>query len=245
MLAGALALWTAREQRAEVLRGLQQTAQALQLAVDRELRAGTAALEVLAGMPGLEALLAGGPVAEAEFTALHAQASALLRRPITGLRAVTLLAAEPAGQPPRLLLTTLAPPDAQPARLPAPRFAPRPDGSQPEPAAPWAEAPHSPAPRITDLFQTPADPHWRFAITLPLQRDGQVAGLLVGTLGPERIAAILQEHQPPAGWEAVVVDRAGSPSPAPARRCQRAGRRAGCRPPPSRPSRRGRISAPC
>ncbi|WBV44289.1 HWE histidine kinase domain-containing protein [Pseudoroseomonas cervicalis] len=210
VLAGALALWTAREQRAEVLRGLQQTAQALQLAVDRELRAGSTALEVLAGMPGLDALFAG-PVAPEEFATLHAQASALLRRPATGLRAVAVLAAGEPGQPPRPLLTTLAPPDAQPTRLPVLRFAPRADGSLPDPDTPWAEALRSPLPRITDLFQTAHDPLWRFAILLPLQREGQVVGLLVGTLGPERIAAILQEHQPPAGWEAVVVDRSGLP----------------------------------
>ncbi|WP_307138392.1 sensor histidine kinase [Pseudoroseomonas cervicalis] len=210
VLAGALALWTAREQRAEVLRGLQHTAHALQLAVDRELRAGIAALEVLGGMPGLDPLLAGTIGAE-EFAALHAQASALLRRPATGLRSLTVVSAEEAGQPPRLLLSTVSPPGAQPSRPPALRFAPRADGSIPDPIAPWIEALRSPLPRITDLFQTPLDPHWRFAITLPLQREGRTIGLLVGTLGPERIAAILQEHQPPAGWEAMVVDRVGHP----------------------------------
>ncbi|MCQ4158974.1 sensor histidine kinase [Roseomonas sp. GC11] len=208
LLSGALALWTAQAQRAEVLRGMAQTAHALQIAIDRELRTGMVTLEALAGMPGLDALLEPG-APEEEGAAFQARASAMAERPPGAMRNFALIRLGPAGEPLEQVMSTFGPPGMRrtlPTRIEHP---PRPGLPLPDAKTVWLEMIHGGRARVSDLYRNNQDQPWRFAITLPIEREGRPVALLIAALWPERITAILEEHRPPPGWHATVVDRGG------------------------------------
>ncbi|ONG57246.1 hypothetical protein BKE38_04705 [Pseudoroseomonas deserti] len=207
LLAGALALWTAHEQRGEVLRGMQHTGRALQLAVDRELRAGIAALDALATSPMLDAALLDDGSGEA-VGGFRAQAEALLDRPTSGLRRLILLA--PDARAPRQVMNT-----GHPAGAPLPaverlQYAPHAEGTGADFAQIWARILQQRRPRVSDLYRSAEDPGWRIALSLPVLRQQQVVAVLVAVMQPQRIAEVLAEQQPPPGWIASVVDRGGA-----------------------------------
>ncbi|WP_419896591.1 HWE histidine kinase domain-containing protein [Roseomonas sp. USHLN139] len=207
LLTGALAVWTAQEQRAEVLRGMQHTGRALQLAVDRELRAGIAALDALATSPMLDAALLDDGSGQS-VDGFRLQAEALLDRPTSGLRRLVLLA--PDARMPRQVMNT-----AYPAGTPLPRlerleYAPHAEGSGADFAQIWSRLLQQRRPRVSDLYRTAEDPGWRIALSLPVLRQQQVVAVLVAVMQPQRIAEVLVEQQPPPGWIASVVDRGGA-----------------------------------
>ncbi|WP_159999909.1 HWE histidine kinase domain-containing protein [Roseomonas sp. 18066] len=207
LLAAALAFWTAHEQRAEVLRGMEHTSRALQLAVDRELRAGIAALDALATSPMLDAALLDEGNGEAAG-GFRAQAEALLDRPTSGLRQLVLLLPDP--QSPRQVMNTARPAGAALSTVERLEYARQAESPSHDFAQIWARILQQRRPRVSDLYRSAENPAWRIALSLPVLRQQQVVAVLVAVLQPQRIAEVLAEQQPPPGWAATVIDRGGA-----------------------------------
>lgn len=203
-LAAGLAIWTAQEQRGDMLRAMAGTANALQLAVDRELRVTIAALEVLSTSPDLDRALREEGAVPA-LAAFHVQASALVARRAAALMNVSLYSVEAA----RPVLNTLVVPGAALPAIRPMRAPPRPDGSEHDPALPMRTALQDGQPYVSDLYRPALARDWVVAVALPVRREGRVVAVLAANLRPEGIGRILQEQAPPPGWVASVVDRAG------------------------------------
>lgn len=203
-LSASLAVWTAQEQRGDMLRAMSDTANALQLAVDRELRVTIAALEVLSTSPDLDRALRQDD-AEPALASFHAQASALVARRATALLNVSLYSVETTRQ---VLNTLVVPGAVLPASRPM-RFPPRPEGPVQEGTAFMRAVLQEEQPYVSDLYWPALARNWVVAVALPVRREGRTVAVLAANLRPEGIARILQDQSPPPGWIASVVDRSG------------------------------------
>ncbi|MFC4167763.1 HWE histidine kinase domain-containing protein [Teichococcus aestuarii] len=203
-LSAGLAVWTAQEQRGDMLRAMADTANALQLAVDRELRVTIAALEVLSTSPDLDRALQQ-EAAEQALASFHAQASALVARRTAALLNVSLYSVGTARQ---VLNTLVVPGAVLPAGRPM-RFPPRPEAAGQEAPAFMRAVLQGDEPYVSDLYWPALARNWVVAVALPVRREGRTIAVLAANLRPEGIARILQDQSPPPGWIASVVDRSG------------------------------------
>ena len=205
ILALVLVIWNARERREDVLRGLDATNSALQMAVDRELRVTAATLEILGTSQLVDAALGPEPAAASAIAALHRQALAIIARRPAALFNISLSTAEA----PRQLLNTLVPPGTPlpalgPLRYPAGR-----SGSQPGTREIWTEMVATRQLRISDLLWGPVAKGWLIGLSLPVLRGDRVIGVLTANILPASIGTILRELQPGSDQVIAVVDRTG------------------------------------
>lgn len=202
LLAIALVGWTASERRAEALRGIEATAQSLQVTLDRQLRQALTLLEVLGTSPAVDQALAeqpGGP----GIAALHAQASSLVARPV-GFGVIVLV---PAGTDQQAMNTRI-PVGERPPRLGGTRFPPRPLGPAPQPGQPLQDAIAKGERFVSDLLTGPVVGPI-VVLGVPVRRDGAVVGSLVAALEPQALAALLDAELRPDQGRAMLVDRGG------------------------------------
>ncbi|RYJ02225.1 MAG: hypothetical protein EON47_08195, partial [Acetobacteraceae bacterium] len=205
ILALVLVIWNARERREDVLRGLDATNSALQMAVDRELRVTAATPEILGTSQLVDAALGPEPAAASAIAALHRQALAIIARRPAALFNISLSTAEA----PRQLLNTLVPPGTPlpalgPLRYPAGR-----SGSQPGTREIWTEMVATRQLRISDLLWGPVAKGWLIGLSLPVLRGDRVIGVLTANILPASIGTILRELQPGSDQVIAVVDRTG------------------------------------
>jgi two-component sensor histidine kinase len=203
LLAAGLVGWTAQGRRAQELRGLEQTALALQLAIDRELGLVTAALQSLATSPALDQALAGGagsPLA-APF---HGQATALVESRRDILQLVWLAPADR----PVPIVNTRVPVGEAPPPLAASRHPPRPIGPPPDPRVVYRQVIEQGQPHVTDLVRG-AVVDWTMQVFVPVHRDGRVVAMLSAGLRPERLGEVLRAAAPRRNGVAALVDRGG------------------------------------
>ena len=203
LLAAALALWTAGGRRVDALRQLDQTARALQLAVDREIGLTIAALRVLGTSSALDAAMAAGPGGGGAVP-FHAQASALVASRPDALRAVWLVRPDF----PIAVVNTRAPPGQIVPLVGAMRFPDRPLGPPPDPVRALRELVSERRPLVTDLLRGPAI-DWTIVIALPVEREGRVIAVLGAGLTPASLSTVLREQAPLPGTTATLVDRGG------------------------------------
>jgi PAS domain S-box-containing protein len=202
LLATALVGWTAAERRGEALRGIEATAQSLQVTLDRQLRQAFTLLEVLGTSPALDEALAappGGP----GIAAFHAQASSLVAR--AGVFAVVALVPAGTGQQ---VMNTRIPVGQRPPALGAARFPPRPLGEPPQPGRPLLDAVTAGQRFISDLVAGPMAGQV-IVVGLPVRRGGVVVAALVAALEPQALVALLDAELRPDQGRAMVVDRGG------------------------------------
>lgn len=205
-LALALAVWMATERRADVLRGLDATAAAMQIAVDRELRLTVATLEVLGAAELLDDAMSRGPDAAEALASLHRQATAIVRRRPAALFNISLSTP----QAPRQLFNTLVPigaplPVLGPLRYPAGSSGPPPDT-----LAIWRNMVESRRVRFSGLIWGPVAQDWLVGISLPILRDDRVIAVLTANLLPSSLGAVLREQGLPNDRVAAVVDVQGN-----------------------------------
>jgi PAS domain S-box-containing protein len=203
LLAAGLVSWTAQGRRAQELRGLEQTALALQLAIDRELGLITAALQALATSPALDQALAGGagsPLA----AAFHAQATSLVESQGDILQLVWLAPADR----PVPIVNTRVPVGEAPPPLVASRHPPRPIGPLPDPRIVYRQVIENGQPHVTDLVRG-AVVDWTMQIFVPVRRDGRVVAMLSAGLRPERLGEVLRAAAPRRSGVAALIDRGG------------------------------------
>ncbi|MGG5808866.1 PAS domain-containing protein [Falsiroseomonas sp. CW058] len=203
VLAVGLVAWAAEGQRRDLLRGIEDTARTLQLAVDRELDLILASLDVLATSPALDQALAAG-AGDAGVAALHAQASEIVARRPGTLSIIWLL---PTGSP-TPVLNTLLPPGVVPPALTGSRYPPRGIGQAPAAGSAFAAAIATGRPYVGDLVRGPvAD--WTIAVTLPVRRGDRIVGVLAAGLRPASLGEVLRRHMPVGSGTAAVLDRGG------------------------------------
>jgi two-component sensor histidine kinase len=202
LLAVMLAYWSAMERRSAVLGGMAETARALQLAVDRDLRAAIAALEALSTSPALDQLVAEVPGEDAGF---RAQAETLMRRQAVAANAIVLTTTQ-GRQIFNTQLESAPPPDAPDIRgLRPPEGARRP--APPETAFQTAVETRQPA--ITPLLWGEFDRRFLAIAVVPVIRQGEVVALLGANLLPGNLAQVLRAQAPMEGWTASLVDDNG------------------------------------
>jgi PAS domain S-box-containing protein len=199
LLAAGLLAWTVEGRRAEALRGLEETARALQIAVDREFGDAIALLQALATSPALDAALAGGPGA----AAFHDQASEVVRLRPAALSAIWLMPRDVATP----AVNTLLPVGVPPPPLAASRFPPRPGGEAPTPGIAFRAAAAGEV-HVGDLVEGPLV-GWTVPVTLPVSRAGQVVGVIGAGIRPASLGEVLRRGLPAEADSAVLVDRGG------------------------------------
>jgi two-component system, sensor histidine kinase and response regulator len=170
-------------ERERVAQNTIMTARALMLAVDRELAAMRAAVEVLATSREL---------ASDDFAAFHERASALVRQ-LSGNNIVLI---EQSGQQ---LLNTLVPFGGRPL----------PHGGQRPRMALDRLMFNTGKPVITDLFFGPVARAPLVAIEVPVFRDGKVKYELSMALSPEHLGQILDRQKLAPAWVASIFDTNG------------------------------------
>jgi signal transduction histidine kinase/ActR/RegA family two-component response regulator len=179
VLALAVLLSNAREQRQELLDSEQGAMRAVVAAVDAELEAAVASLDALAASPRL---------ASDDLTGFHAEARELLsRRPgwanivLSDAAANQLLNARlPAG-----------------ARLSSNTYA---DGVQ--------QAARSGKPVVSDITYSDVLETYVFAVQIPIRRDAQITHVLSAALHPDAVRNIIRNQQVPAEGLVSVFDTA-------------------------------------
>lgn len=182
-----------RDERAQAGQRALQLARALSLAVEGELRARVAALQVLALSPALrERSSAGGKAAEGrpmgDFAAFRAEAQALLVRQFTG--ANILLLREDGQQ----LVNTALPADAA---LPVRRHLDT-----------LREVFATASPAVSNLYDGVGLGYPVVAVEVPVTRaDGDVAYSLALNPSLDAFGEVIRRQNPPEGWVVTVVDR--------------------------------------
>jgi signal transduction histidine kinase/ActR/RegA family two-component response regulator len=172
------------DERRVVVRTALETAKALSLVADREIAYRAAVLSTLAASPTLEA---------DSLPAFHAQASAAARQGYQ--RAIVLTDLEG-----RAVLDTRGPAGTAPATVPSPPF-----------RALAASAPAS-APagfEVSDLSSPEAGEPRRFAVRVPVVRDGMPRWRLVMESPASRLQRIFEQQLLPAGWTGTLIDSQG------------------------------------
>jgi PAS domain S-box-containing protein len=202
-LAAGLLAWTAEGRRAEALHGIEEAAQALRLTLDREIGLTVATLETLATSPAVDAALQAGP-GSTDAAAFHAQATQVVARRPAALSALWLLRADA----PVPVVNTLVPPGVPPPPLATARFPPRPLGSPPAPGIAFREAAEGGRIHVGDLVQG-AVADWVVVVTLPVRREGRIAGVLAAGLRPASLGEAMRRQLPDGPGHAVLVDRGG------------------------------------
>jgi signal transduction histidine kinase/CheY-like chemotaxis protein len=189
ILAGVVAwqLWHLQDRQLD--RSLEQGAQALSLALEREIFGYARALTVLAQSPLLEA---------GEWSRFHALAVQVAQK--TGMLSIALFRSDGV----ELLHTS----HKYGEELPQPLL--KPPGVEPETAIPTADASAVSSALmgrtgVTDLFVSASLKRPIFTVAVPVSMEGQAHYTVAGALNPEAIASFLQSEFP--GTTAAVVDR--------------------------------------
>jgi two-component sensor histidine kinase len=206
VLALALAVWTAKERRADVLRGLDATTSALQIAVDRELRLTVSTLEVFGASELLDQALGTGPGAAEALASLHRQAAAIVGRRPSVLFNMSLSTAEA----PRQLFNTLTALDAPLPSLGQLRYAPGASGPPRDTLAIWRDMVAKRQVHFSGLIWGPVARQWLIGISLPVLRGDRVIAVLTANLLPSSLGAVLREQPMPSNRLAAVVDGQGN-----------------------------------
>lgn len=195
LLAVAVAAWTALQQRQSVLAAVANTAQALQLAIDRELVSAIGMLEAVSVSLATDAALDG------EAARLHANAVRIVERSRGGVLNIVLYAADG-----RQMMNSSAPPGTP---LPAIDDVTVPEGATrvTNARATLAEIMAQGRPHVSDLFRGPLLKRHIIAVSVPVIRDGMAEGVLTTSIDPARLSGMLRDQNLPAGWIASVMDR--------------------------------------
>ncbi|MGK7870219.1 HWE histidine kinase domain-containing protein [Falsiroseomonas sp. E2-1-a20] len=206
VLALALAVWTAKERRADVLRGLDATTTALQIAVDRELRLTVSTLEVLGASDLVDQALGSGPGAAEALASLHRQAAAIVGRRPSVLFNISLSTATA----PRQLFNTLAPLGAPLPSLGPLRYAPGAGGPPRDTLAIWRAMVESRQVRFSGLIWGPVARQWLVGVSLPVLRGEEVIAVLTANILPASLGAVLRDQPMPSSRVAAIVDDHGN-----------------------------------
>ncbi|HWP59186.1 MAG TPA: GAF domain-containing protein [Candidatus Acidoferrales bacterium] len=198
VFAGVLVWRDVRVHRAAVDRGLRDTARALSIAVDREVRAARAVLETLAASNYLDT---------EDFKPFHELCADAASLQPKGSRIVLF---DRSGQQlvntgrrfgerlPNLFLQAQAP--GGDPRYPVLAF-----GG----AEPVREVFSSARPAVSDMFVAISTQEPTLTIGVPVIRRGKVLYVLEMALSPRMLSGLLAEQQLPADWIATIIDRRG------------------------------------
>ncbi len=178
LFSGLVVVLLAKQQQANVERGLRETCRALALAVDEHVRSVVASLETLA----TSALLDRG-----DLRAFHRRASRTVPTQ-DGWIGVGLI--DPSG---RIVLNTLVP-YGTPLMSPADRPYVR-------------EVLASGRPYVSDLLTGRVSGRAAIAISLPVLRGGRLRYVLAATVDPQSFTRILREQRIAAAWTGAILDR--------------------------------------
>jgi PAS domain S-box-containing protein len=177
VFAGAIVLNLGREQRASVERGLQTTARALAIAVEREVAASIRALEVLATSDLLS---------RDDLAAFHAQA----RRAVAAQDVWYVLAlTDPSGQ---LLLNTVRPFGSSLPHIEDREY--------------FRRLTATGRPAVSDLVAGRTTGQQNITVAVPVVRDGVLRYILFAAIKPEGLSKILAEEDIPGDWIATISD---------------------------------------
>ena len=195
MIIAGLLIWRQSVlQRDAFERSLLQTAQALSVAVDRQLQSQHVMLETLAQSPFIDS---------ANLAAFHAMCARVIKQQRQGLF-ISLFDGEG-----RQLFNTLRPlgePLPTPFQHPAP-----PDPERPPVGDPWAlkEVLRTGKPVVSDLLFGLVAERLLFTVNVPVMRDGKIRYVLNAGFEPEVMTHLLQESPQFKGVPAVIFDRRG------------------------------------
>jgi signal transduction histidine kinase len=169
-----------KEEQAFTRASMQETAQALALALDREMARREAMLRILAASPALES---------GELERFHRYAAAVAKESDSAI-----ILSDLEGR--QIVNTRLALGAPLPSMLPQEREARARLGDE--------------VTVISDVYVPPAGlgPH-SFAIQIPVRRDGRVAQFLTMASFTSQMQDLLVEQELPVGWHATIVDRQG------------------------------------
>jgi len=194
IIAGLLVWRQSVLQRDAFERSLLQTAQALSVAVDRQLQSESVMLETLAQSPFVES---------ANFAAFLALCTRVIREQRQGVF-ISLFDAEG-----RQLFNTLRPLGE---RLPTPFTHPAPpDPERPPVGDPWAleQVLKTGKPVVSNLLFGLVAERLLFTVNVPVLRDGRLRYVLNAGFEPEVMTHLLQESPQFKGVPAVIFDRRG------------------------------------
>lgn len=184
LFAVMVVLLYAAGQRENIKRGVMATASALAIALNRELSGTIGALEVLATSQYLDAGELRGFFEQAR-RALEAQ----------GDRWLTIVLADPSGQPRLNLLT--------PFGAPLPK-----EVATSEIATPWIkEAVATRSPVVSNLFVGPVVRRPLVSVLVPVVRDGTVRYVLLAHFESQTLWQRLRQESLPREWIGGIVDR--------------------------------------
>jgi signal transduction histidine kinase len=194
LIAGLLTWRQSVLQRDAFERSLLQTAQALSVAVDRQLQSESVMLETLAQSPLLDS---------AEFAAFHALCARVIKGQRQGVF-ISLFDAEG-----RQLFNTLRPP-GEPLPTPFTHPAP-PDPERPPVGDPWAlqQVLETGKPVVSNLLFGLVAERLLFTVNVPVLREGKIRYVLNAGFEPEVMTHLLQESPRFRGVPTVVFDRRG------------------------------------
>jgi signal transduction histidine kinase/ActR/RegA family two-component response regulator len=176
-LGGAYVL--AQRERDTFERSARDRVRALMTAIDTELGASVAALEVLAQSPSLT---------RGDLAAFRADAERALAARRTEW--VNILVSDPSNA--QMLMNLLLPPDAP---MPAPGD-----------AATVLEAARSVRSTVSQIVQPPLLKRPLFGVRLPVVRDGSVKYVISAMVDPEAVARIVERQGFPTDWTVAVLD---------------------------------------
>jgi signal transduction histidine kinase len=194
LIAGLLTWRQSVLQRDAFERSLLQTAQALSVAVDRQLQSESVMLETLAQSPLLDS---------ADFAAFHALCARVIKGQRQGVF-ISLFDAEG-----RQLFNTLRPP-GEPLPTPFTHPAP-PDPERPPVGDPWAlqQVLETGKPVVSNLLFGLVAERLLFTVNVPVLREGKIRYVLNAGFEPEVMTHLLQESPRFRGVPTVIFDRRG------------------------------------
>jgi signal transduction histidine kinase len=179
-LFGVAGAWVLVErERATFERAMREQARALMMAVDTEVRASIAALEILARAPALE---------RGDLAAFRAEAARALaaRRPDW----VNVLVSHPGtGQ---MLMNLLLEPGAEP-------------GAAPDPDT-IIEAARSGLPVLSRVALSPSAERLAFGVRVPVMREGRAVYVISALVDTAVVARVVDGQSFPSGWALAVID---------------------------------------
>ncbi len=207
VLSVGLSVHAALEERRQMLRDMEEASRSLQITIDRELEMAETILMVTALADSLqEAIAAGSDGPPDRKAAFHKRASQI----VAGRQDMILNVVLHDSQG-RQIINTLEPldtllPGIDSTRAPEARMLLAPDLD----ARTVFESVVSQRQLfITDGFFGPVAGQYLVGVLKPIERDGEVVGVLSANLRPSGLSAMLREQMTEIGYVASVVDRGG------------------------------------